>query len=304
MRFLLLERIQDIPDEFYAEWKTADSERREVIMREVLQKLGDSPAERETLTKLVGAFRSSCTKYGIDLTKNPFLEYFQKIAKDGNIKIEEKHNQYLAQLVDMSESSSLLRNRIKSAVKGDKNASYLLNPSLFYRNPQEFNYTVQIFETVLEPSKLKKFFKKTDGITVDQLYDGKKIKPAGDPNTSSDASTLFGQVEAWSGANGENDAGGTELSTNDGETKNDNSKSNTKNKKVQPLSQAQLNKIKTSKETHFTSLQAAESAGIKDGQVVYIDFNKDMAAGGSGDDNWVDTWMVRKNGKWQKYLED
>lgn len=309
MRFFLLENDADIEaaqrdeDNLRAlekEWRTADSKRRETIMSEILQRLGDNEQERKALTALKGAFRASCRLYGIEFSKNPFMGYLQKLVSNSKLKVEAKHDRYLAQLVNMSESNISLRNRIKATAKGNKDASYLLNPSLFYRNPQEFNYTVQIFENVLEPTKLQKFFKDTSNISVDQLYDGKKIKPAGDPNTAADENTLFGQVEMWSGKNGENDAGDIELSTNDGEAHSQRFDKSS-NKKSNSLSPAQLQKIKTSKDTHFTSLKAAEDAGVKDGQVVYIDFNKDMAVDGISDDNWVDTWMVRKNGKWQKY---
>ena len=296
MRFLLLERIEDIPEEYYKEWRTADSKRREVIVREVLQKMGDNASDRKSLTLLIDPFRTSCAKYSIDVTKNPFIKYFQQLVK--NVKIEPKHASYLNTLVMMSESNASLFDRVKEA--GNKNDSYLLNPSLFYRNEHDFIYTVMIFQNVLTPTKLKKYFKDTSNISVDQLYIGDKIKDAGDESTADDTNTIFGQVEAWAGEYGENNVGNDiDISLDDKKKSKDKQQSTTGK-----LTQAELKRIRDygfKTGLRFSSLEDADRAGIKEGQVIYVDFKGDMVKNQGDPDNWIDTWMIKKNGKWQKY---
>ena len=84
---------------------------------------------------------------------------------------------------------------------------YLVDPSLYYRNIDDFVYTVNIFETVLDPSKLSSYFHDIKDISIEQLYDDSgKIKPAGSKSTADDLSTIYGTVESWAGVDGNNDA--------------------------------------------------------------------------------------------------
>lgn len=295
MRFLLLERVEDIPEEFYKEWRTADKNRREVIVREVLQKMGDTSEERKALLALVDPFRTSCYKYGIDLTDNPFIKYFQQFVK--KIKPDKKHASYLNTLIMMSENDDSLRERIKSTGRGED--TYLIDPSLFYRNSEDFVYTIKIFENVLDPSKLSKYFKDMSEISIEQLYDNGKIKPAGNESTADDIKTIYGQVEAWAGQNGENDANDDVDLSLDKNKKDDKQPDG----KIPRLGKRELLRIKEDQSygRRFSSLEDADKAGIKDGEVVYVDFKGDMVKNQGDPNNWIDTWMVKKDNKWQKY---
>jgi hypothetical protein len=319
VRFLLLEaepattsnnkvetkddRSEAVLNSFYKEWKTADKMRREVILREILQRMGSDSQTRKRLLQLVDPFRTSCYKYGIKSIENPFMEYFEELAEVKDLKFDKQQVSNINTLVMMSESDMFLRNRVQQTGRGKK--SYLLNPTLFYRNGKDFAYTVQIIENVLEPSKLSKYFKDIKDISIDQLIDGDevkgKIKPAGNESTADDINTIYGQVEAWAGENGENDAADDVNLSTDGKKSTQPQKSESDKPKTGKLTQRELNRIKLSKDRHFTSIEAAEKAGVKDGPVVYIHFNKDMAQGAMNDDNWVDAYMVRHRGKWQKY---
>ena len=86
-------------------------------------------------------------------------------------------------------------------------STYLIEPSLYFRNIDEFLYTINIFETVLDPNRLRSYFHEIKDISVDQLYDNSgKIKPAGSKSTIDDLDTIYGTVESWAGADGSNDA--------------------------------------------------------------------------------------------------
>ena len=86
-------------------------------------------------------------------------------------------------------------------------STYLIEPSLYFRNIDEFLYTINIFETVLDPNRLRSYFHEIKDISVDQLYDNSgKIKPAGSKSTIDDLDTIYGTVESWAGDDGSNDA--------------------------------------------------------------------------------------------------
>lgn len=74
---------------------------------------------------------------------------------------------------------------------------YLLNLSLYSRLPQEFIYTLNVFDVVHTPSKAVNYYDPKK-INVKQLYNGDDIKPAGiskkDPE---DFGTIYGVLELW-----------------------------------------------------------------------------------------------------------
>ena len=287
MRIQLLEAEGETLDRYVDEWRTADKKRKEVIVREVLQNIGETPQERQALLNVVNGFRKSCQNFGVSDLKNPFINFLRILVK--SIKLEPKHDAYISALVDLVESGTVRRDLMFKLKPSDKNddskRGYLIHPSLYYRNVNDFIYTVKIFETVLTPHILKSFFKNTEGITTDELWteDGKKIKPAGSPDTANDVDTIYGVVEMWSDG-GENDL--------------DNG---TKNNKTQDrrLGQRELNRIK--KEKRYNNLSDIPDSEHRDGNVVYVNFIEHGSEPNLDPSNYVDTWMQYKNGKWGKY---
>lgn len=86
---------------------------------------------------------------------------------------------------------------------GKKLSRYLLNKSLYdkSRSMEEFEYTVKLFEILLDDGKLSTYFKDTKDFNESDFFIGSKIKPAGNKNTVDDFNTLYGTVELLSSGN-------------------------------------------------------------------------------------------------------
>ena len=280
MRFRLVERIEDIPEDYYAEWRTADNKRKELIAREVLQKLGDTQQEREELTNVAEAFIKSCYRFGIDFSLNPFMKYLALLVK--KIRLEPKHDDYVSALVDLVESGSVLKESMKKALADKEH--WLVNESLFYRSVADFIYTAKILEIVTTKTQLSKFFKNTEVVKEEELYEdnkiGGRIKPAGNESTAEDTTTIYGTVENWADG-GENDAGEEPQS---------------KDKKY---SQQTLDRIKNNK--HYKSIADIPESETYEGNIVYVSFQGEHNSNTIDWNNFVDTWMQYKNGKWTVY---
>ena len=286
MRFRLVEYITniDIPEEYHTEWRTADAKRKELIAREILQRTGSNEQERKQLTNVAEAFIKSCYRFGITYPQNPFINYIPTVAK--KVKFEPKHDDYISALVDLVESGSVLRESVIKSIT-DK-ASYLVNESLFYRSVEDFIYTAKIMEIVTTKTQLSKFFKDTSVVKEEELYEGDKlggrIKPAGNKNTPLNQmhNTIYGTVEKWADG-GENDAG--------------DSKENRKSdKKYSPQT---LDRIKENK--RYASVSEIPKSEEYEGNIVYVYFSGDHNSTDIDWNNFVDTWLQYRNGKWGVY---
>ena len=289
---LLLET--DTPDEdvatpatdawetWLSEWDSADDKRREVICREILQSLGDNSNDRKQLTNFVDSFRHSCFEFGINAQHNPFMQYIPMLVN--NIKTSTKEDNYVNRLVELVSSGELSKDAIRDASRNKDH--FLINASLFYRNEKDFEYTVKVWDILTSPTRLKQFIKDTSVVDINELYeDGKpggKIKPAGNESTAMDTSTIYGVIEAWSDGN----------EVDDVEDKK-------KGGKVERYSKAQLERIKTDKRYNDLSLIPEDEKW--EGNVVYVKFLGDMVKNQADPNNWVDTWMIYRDGKWAKY---
>lgn len=206
MRFILLEDAQlnaeyGITPERIKEFKTADAQRRKALIHIILNNM---VKKHPKILSLSNAFSKSCVDFGIDTDDNPFIELIPRLAAEA--RVDKKHDAHVCALIDM-----MLKGWVPKTTLGvsgrNKFQRYLLNPSLWYRNIDEFTYTVKIFETVLDASRLKRYFANTDNIHVKSLYNKQgQIKPAGSEADSKNRSTIFGTVEQWSGKDGSNDA--------------------------------------------------------------------------------------------------
>lgn len=205
MRFILLEDAAandklGITPERIKEFQTASPSRRKTLTHIILNNMKDPD-----VMKLANAFSKSCIEFGIDTNKNPFIMFIPQLAKKA--RVDKKHDEHVCALIDLVLQGWIPAGRIQQLNDGLRKdgTEYLLNSSLYYRNIEEFLYTVKIFETALDPSRLAKYFRSRKGISVKDLYDDKgKIKPAGTTDDAENTDTIFGTVEAWSGK-GKND---------------------------------------------------------------------------------------------------
>lgn len=82
------------------------------------------------------------------------------------------------------------------------------NRSLYERSLDDFEYTVKIFNIVLNEEKLSDFLIDTSVASAEQLFDSEgNVKPAGigGPQAGFYGDTIYNTVEIWSGENGENE---------------------------------------------------------------------------------------------------
>ncbi len=212
MRFLLLEDDRfnsqyGITPELIHEFENADNKRKETIVRVIANKMKDPYVKN-----LLNAFRKSCIDYGIDSNKNPFMTLIPKLGKTA--KVDAKHDEHVCSLIDLSLDGTVPRDTLQTTGSGE----YLLEPSLFHRNVQEFIYTVKAFEIALDPNKLSKYFHDWEHISTADLYDKSgRIKPAGGPNTHDDMGTIFGTIESWGGVDGGNNKSTNKSKSGDSE---------------------------------------------------------------------------------------
>lgn len=188
MRFLLLEKIPQITPEEIKKWDTASDKVRGQMGTDIINRF-----ELNAAKNMMQPLRKSFVKFGIDPKTNPFIEFTDKLCQ--KVPLKKNDDVLFDILVDKYTSREV-----------NLDHDYLVDASLYSRTPEEFEYTLFVFETVLNPSQLSKYFKDTKNISVKQLYDGGRIKPAGDESTADDTSTLFGTVESWSGEDRENNA--------------------------------------------------------------------------------------------------
>lgn len=180
---ILLESVPIISPQQIKQWNDGNENVRSKIFSEIINQYNNS-----NIDEVAAGIRPCFYQHGIDPRKNGFIELFDKF----NFKLDKKHIPYIKMLNNLYTSENL-----------DLSEDYLVEPSLWNRSMNEFIYTVRLFDTVLTPYKLRKFFKNTELINKNDLFNGSNIKPVGKEGDGTE--TLFGTVESWSGQNGEND---------------------------------------------------------------------------------------------------
>ncbi len=185
MKILLLEELPIFDKETVKNYKTMDDFEKEEIVTEFIQK-----SENKNLTMLRETIKYTFDRWGLDPNKNQFYDYWLEFP----FSPKGKEFQSLDDFVQM----------VSDGKVSDVSKDYYKEESLFNRTPQEFEYTVNAFELVDDPQEIKKYFKDTTYISVDQFYDETgKIKPAGNSSTAKDIDTIYGTIEQWSvGENG------------------------------------------------------------------------------------------------------
>ena len=202
MRFLLLENVPQITNEMVALWKAGDQAIRDILVDHIIQQYS-----HKELENIKSSIRKSFYAYGIDTNTNPFIAFFDTLAKTNNITKE--YNALVSVMIDLTE-----RRDIKVDIKS-RSAGYLTHPSLWNRNVEDFTYTLRAFDVVQDKNKLKKYFKRIDGIDISgfMLPDG-SIKPAGSEATADDMDTIYGTIEFWSNKGKNDKESGSEITRN------------------------------------------------------------------------------------------
>lgn len=210
MRFILLEGPNTVssyitPD-IIKTYKTGDPKTKESTVRKIMTRLGNS------YTPFYECFTLAASLLGIDPKYNPFWDALPKIID--TVKATDKHVPYLTAMVKLYNSGHVSDKTVRALSRGSVNpkepTQYLANPSLYYRNLAEFEYTVKAFEIVLDPNKLTKFIKDTSHVKITHLYDGNDIKPAGlnervtKVTGAHKTDTIKAVIEWWTRVGGDN----------------------------------------------------------------------------------------------------
>ena len=191
MRIILLESIPQISSDDIATWNRATEPEKAKLLPNIIKGYNNND-----LFNIREAIRAHLYQNGIDPKKNTFMVLMDKVK----FPITKDHAEYFRKLLDLYNSDNI-----------DMSRDYLANKSLYERNIKDFIYTVQLFDIVNEPIKLRNFFKDTTRIKESDLYvDGTTtIKPVGKDGDGTD--TLFGTVESWGGDEGKNNASYDEM---------------------------------------------------------------------------------------------
>lgn len=178
MRFLLVEDVPRITNDEINKWRTASDAAREDMVDDIIQRY-DKPG----LQNLKNAMIRNFNYFGIDPSDNEFmtlldeLEFIPSQMDNANFEVLSDYAQ--AGRVDLSHD-------------------YLRNGSLYDRSRNDFEYTVNAFETVMDPRQLSRYFKDTTYINTEQFIDESgDIKPAGKKGDTG-IDTIYGTIEQWS----------------------------------------------------------------------------------------------------------
>lgn len=179
MKIQLIEDYRDLlTDKRIKEYSETNKETQRKFVNQIIQEYGN-PSLQNIKDVIEDAFRV----YGIDPSKNPFVDYFDRV--DFQVDSSMKSNFY--KLLDMWKMDLV-----------DLDGQWYTEESLFDRNEKDFEYTVNAFEVANNPKELGKYLKDTTDITIDSLYDENgNIKPAGNATTAKDTDTIYGTIESW-----------------------------------------------------------------------------------------------------------
>lgn len=186
MRFKLLEVVPRIPSDVLSSWNSFPRDRKLEIIDDII-----TAYNNPSLMNIKDVIQKDFMYNGIDPSKNQFMHLIDELE----FRPTKNQSDNFDKLVDMIESNSV-----------DLSHDYLREKSLYDRSPQEFTYTVNAFETVMNPRELSKYFKDTTYISADQFRneDG-TIKSAGNKNTADDIDTIYGTIEQWTKTESGND---------------------------------------------------------------------------------------------------
>lgn len=178
MKSLLQEKLPRVTNQEINTWRQGSDRQKSDLVTNIISRY-----EKPSLNNIRNAINKNFNYFGIDPKNNDFMKFLDQLEFNPT-RNQNNNFEILVDYVDQH--------------KVDINHEYLTNESLYNRTPKEFEYTLNAFETVMDPSELSKYFKDTTSINVEQFYDAEgNIKPAGKQgDTTKD--TIYGTIESWS----------------------------------------------------------------------------------------------------------
>ena len=141
------------------------------------------PQERfKNLSGIRPVLMECMLKFGIDPKKNPFLSFAMKIPFP--MKESKLYRDKMQYIFDSYKNNKM-----------DLSMPALLNPSLYSRKFDEFQYTLNAFHIMSDPKKAGCYLKDTSVADVSEFMSGNEIKPAGLNGEEGD--TIFNVIERW-----------------------------------------------------------------------------------------------------------
>ena len=281
MRMILLESVPSISKQEMDQWQNANDNLRYKMLDTIITRYNNPKLEvvKEAIFNNFG-------EYGINPLKNEFMTLLDNIDFD----LKPSHNALLNRLTELHKKEDI-----------DLDNDYLSNPSLYNRSLQSFDYTVRLFDTVSDSSKLRRFFKNTEKINMSDLFekDGVTIKKVGGtgPNKNS-LDTLYGTVESWSGENGENDITDEYI----------NSTSQSRKSSINnPANKVKMNKtsLKALKDKYrymtIDQIEAKEPEVKENGTVIYAQGFTHRSTDLDDSDIAGAGFFIYNNGEWSRY---
>ena len=175
MKVRLLEDYKDfLTKDVIDHFKGANKEVKSKIIDNLINEYSN-----KSLKNISDAIYNDFSAFGIDPDSNKLIDFLDKINFSVSTNMNDQFNtlfsMYREGLVDISHD-------------------YLTNSSLFDRSPQEVEYTINAFESVMDKNVIKKYFTDTTEVSEDKFFNGNTIKPAGNKNTENDTNTIYGTV--------------------------------------------------------------------------------------------------------------
>ena len=284
MRMLLLEFLPNISKQEMQQWEEANETVRNKMLDIIISRYNN-----KDLKVVKDAIYNNFAQNGI----NPLTNDFMTLISNIQFPLKPMHNTLLNRLTELERKENI-----------DLTKDYLTDYSLYDRSEKAFDYTVRLFDTVSTPSKLKRFFKNTEGINIEDLYkdDGVTIKPVGGvgPNKKS-IDTLYGTVEMWSGEDGENDVTDDYIK---GKVTNSSQDNNVKKQYKTNITTLKALKSKYKNMT-IDQIEKQEPEVKQDGTIIYAQGLKHNSDGLEADKDFLGNgFYIYNNGKWSKYEDE
>lgn len=119
-----------------------------------------------------------------------------------NLKINKMVENYYGHVLTVLKSLNNIDNSRIEKIK-----DILVSNSFYMRSKEEFNYSFKIISALINPIAIKKYFKDPSIVKIEELMDGKELKPAGISPKDESNNSIYGVIASWSsGQSGENES--------------------------------------------------------------------------------------------------
>lgn len=318
MKFRLHESLPYITLDDIKKWQTATEATRRDMTDGIIKQY-----HKPGLENIKDAIYNNFDYFGIDKDDNPFMQLLDELE----FAPEEKEN-----------SNFTLLTQYQKAGKVDLSHDYLRMKSLYDRSRNDFDYTLNAFEIVMDKSELSKYFNDITNIDSSQFIDPEtnEILPAGKPGDKG-LDTIYGVIEQWSNENSSSNSTSKDLKYTLSDVFNhfkvpENKQSDVGtlwlktyytriSKTVKPksddpryyvtefqsimsadkvkLTNAARNEILKSK--RYSTADDVPVSERKEGNIVYLQEFSHDSSGKNMLDDMIDNYVVYHNGKWITY---